>query len=217
VIQAIFWDNDGVLVDTEHLYFEATRQVLASVDIPLTEDDYRELFLQQGRGAWHLAEARGLPAPEVQALKQRRNALYAELITAAPRVLPGVLDVVSALHGQFRMGIVTSSRRDHFEIIHRDTGLLRYFDFVVTADDCPRTKPCPDPYVHAIQASGVECAACLAIEDSRRGLEAATAAGLRCVVVPSRLTRSQTFEGALRLLESVRDLPPLLRTLSGSY
>src|SRR5687768_16359321 len=71
MVEAIFWDNDGVLVDTEHLYFEATRRVLASVDIPLTEEDYRELFLVQGRGAWHLAEAR-----DVQALKQQRNALY---------------------------------------------------------------------------------------------------------------------------------------------
>lgn len=206
MIEALFWDNDGVLVDTEHLYFEATRQVLATVDIRLSEDDYRELFLQQGRGAWHLAEARGLGARELQALKERRNALYAELIAAAPRVLPGVLDVVSALHGRYRMGIVTSSRRDHFEIIHRGTGLRDYFDFVITADDCPRTKPCPDPYVRAIQAGGVERAACLAIEDSRRGLDAATAAGVRCVIVPSRLTRAQDFDGAWRKLDSVRDL-----------
>ena len=212
MIDAIFWDNDGVLVDTEHLYFEATRDVLDTIEIPLTEDDYRELFLLQGRGAWHLAEARGIPPPEVEALRQRRNARYAELISRDPRVLPHVLDVVSSLHGRYRMGIVTSSRRDHFEIIHRRTGLLPYFDFVVTADDCPRTKPCPDPYLRAIEASGVDPAAGVAVEDSARGLEAATAAGLRCVIVPSRLTRTQTFDGALRL-ESIRDLPALLQTL----
>jgi len=212
MIEAIFWDNDGVLVDTEHLYFEATRDVLDTIEIPLTEDDYRELFLLQGRGAWHLAEARGVPPSEVEALRQRRNARYAELIAREPRVLPHVLAVVSSLYGRYRMGIVTSSRRDHFEIIHRGTGLLPYFDFVVTADDCPRTKPCPDPYLRAIEASGVDPAAGVAVEDSARGLEAATAAGLRCVIVPSRLTRTQTFDGALRL-ESIRDLPALLQTL----
>jgi len=212
MIDAIFWDNDGVLVDTEHLYFEATRDVLDTIEIPLTEDDYRELFLLQGRGAWHLAEARGIPPPEVEALRQRRNARYAELVSREPRVLPHVLDVVSSLHGRYRMGIVTSSRRDHFEIIHRGTGLLPYFDFVVTADDCPRTKPCPDPYLRAIGASGVDPAAGVAVEDSARGLEAATAAGLRCVIVPSRLTRTQAFDGALRL-ESIRELPALLQTL----
>jgi len=212
MIEAIFWDNDGVLVDTEHLYFEATRDVLDTIEIPLTEDDYRELFLLQGRGAWHLAEARGVPPSEVEALRQRRNARYAELIAREPRVLPHVLAVVSSLYGRYRMGIVTSSRRDHFEIIHRGTGLLPYFDFVVTADDCPRTKPCPDPYLQAIEASGIDPDAGVAVEDSARGLEAATAAGLRCVIVPSRLTRTQTFDGALRL-ESIRDLPALLQTL----
>lgn len=213
MIEAIFWDNDGVLVDTEHLYFEATRDVLATVDIPLTADDYRDLFLVQGKGAWHLVEARGVPPAEVAALRQRRNARYAQLIAEAPRVLPGVREVVSALHGRYRMGIVTSSRRDHFEIIHRETRLLEYFDFVVTADDCARTKPCPDPYVRALEVSGMSVDSCLAVEDSERGLEAATGAGIRCVVVPSRLTQPQTFEGALRRLDRIGELPGLLSSL----
>ena len=213
MVEAIFWDNDGVLVDTEHLYFEATRDVLATVDIPLTEDDYRALFLVQGRGAWHLVEARGVPPSEVEALRQRRNARYAQLIAEAPRVLPGVHEVLLALHGRYRMGVVTSSRRDHFEIIHRETRLLDYFDFVVTADDCARTKPCPDPYVRALEMSGVSRDASLAVEDSERGLEAATGAGIRCVVVPSRLTQAQTFEGAVRRLDRIGELPEFLASL----
>jgi HAD superfamily hydrolase (TIGR01509 family) len=213
VIEAIFWDNDGVLVDTEHLYFEATRDVLATVDIPLTEDDYRDLFLVRGKGAWHLVEARGVPPSEVEALRQRRNALYAQHIAEAPRVLPGVREVVSALHGRYRMGVVTSSRRDHFEIIHRKTQLLGYFDFVVTADDCARTKPCPDPYVRALEMSGVGRDSCLAVEDSERGLEAARGAGIRCAIVPSRLTRTQLFQGAVTRLDTIGDLPELLSSL----
>ena len=213
MIEAIFWDNDGVLVDTEHLYFEATRDVLATVGIPLTEDDYRDLFLVQGKGAWHLAEAKGVPSSEVETLRQRRNARYADLIAGGPRVLPGVREVVSALHGRYRMGVVTSSRRDHFEIIHRETRLLDYFDFVVTADDCARTKPCPDPYVRALELSGLGRDVCLAVEDSERGLEAATGAGIRCAIVPSRLTRTQAFDGALARLDQVGDLPLLLQSL----
>jgi beta-phosphoglucomutase-like phosphatase (HAD superfamily) len=55
MIKAIFWDNDGVLVDTERRYFLATQQVLATTGIPLTKEQYIELFLVQGKGAWHLA------------------------------------------------------------------------------------------------------------------------------------------------------------------
>ena len=158
-------------------------------------------------------EATGVPPSEVEALRQRRNARYAQLIAKAPRVLPGVREVVSALHGRYRMGVVTSSRRDHFEIIHRETRLLDYFDFVVTADDCARTKPCPDPYLRALEMSGVSRDACLAVEDSERGLEAATGAGIRCVVVPSRLTQAQTFEGSVRRLDRIGELPELLASL----
>jgi HAD superfamily hydrolase (TIGR01509 family) len=211
-VAAIFWDNDGVLVETEHLYFEATRRVLASVGVDLTEEHYRELFLTQGKGAWHLAEQRGVAAVRIQQLKEERNIVYGELIQEAPRLLAGVADTLAALHGRYVMGIVTSSRRDHFELIHRETGLLRYFDFVITADDCPRTKPCPDPYVMAIGRSGVEPGACVAIEDSERGLEAATQAGIRCVIVPSGLTLQQNFKGAAAVLSSVRDIPHFLRS-----
>src|SRR5262249_41012478 len=111
------------------------------------------------------------------------------------------------------MGVVTSSRRDHFDLIHERTGLLQYFDFVLTAGDYPRTKPHPDPYLAAVERSGVEAGACMAIEDSERGLEAATQAGVRCIVVPTALTCCGRFEQAHLVLQSVREIPEaLLRT-----
>src|SRR5262245_60462297 len=139
--KAIFWDNDGVLVDTEHLYFTATQQVMASAGIDLTEEQYIDLFLVQGRGAWHLAEARGIAPDEIERLRTERNDLYSQWLSEGPRVLSGITDVLKALHGRYRMGVVTSSRKDHFDVIHRDSGLLKYFDFVVTAGDVSRVKP----------------------------------------------------------------------------
>jgi HAD superfamily hydrolase (TIGR01509 family) len=210
VIQAILWDNDGVLVDTEHLYFQANRDVLSTIGIDLSEEQYLDLFMVQGCGAWHLAEQRGLPPAEIERIRDERNALYTRLIRLEPRGLPGVEDVLAALHGKYAMGVVTSSRKDHFAVIHEATGFLKYFDFVVASGDYPRSKPAPDPYLRAIALSGVPPEACIAIEDSERGLAAATAAGLRCLVVPSRLTRRQTFAGAHRVLQGVGDVAALL-------
>src|SRR6266496_4442810 len=101
--KAIFWDNDGVLVDTEHLYFQATQDVLASVGIPLTRDDYVELFLVQGRGAWHVAEQRGIGPDEIERLRNERNVRYSDLLAQAPRLMPGVTQVLDALHGKYVM------------------------------------------------------------------------------------------------------------------
>jgi HAD superfamily hydrolase (TIGR01509 family) len=209
-IKAVFWDNDGVLVETEHLYFEANRRVLESAGVVLTEDQYIALFLVQGRGAWHLLEERGVAAEDIDRLRNQRNDLYTALIREAPRAVPGVEEVLKSLHGKYTMGVVTSSRKDHFQAIHESTGLLKYFDFVLAIGDYARSKPEPDPYLGAIERSGAAPDECIAIEDSERGLIAATRAGLRCLVVPSALTRRQAFPGAYRVLSGVSEIPNVL-------
>jgi HAD superfamily hydrolase (TIGR01509 family) len=208
-VKAIFWDNDGVLVDTEHLYFKATQQVLASAGIPLTEEQYLDLFLVQGKGAWHLAEERGVPPAAIERLRDERNLLYGDWLSQGSLVIPGVTTALDSLRGRYVMGVVTSSRRDHFDVIHRSTDLLKYFDFVLAAGDYARVKPDPDPYVRAVARSGCDPAECVAIEDSERGLESALRAGIRCIVVPSALTRGCAFEGAHRVVSSVSEIPAL--------
>ena len=209
-IKALLWDNDGVLVDTEHLYFEATRRVLASAGVELTEPQYIDHFLVEGRGAWHLLEERGADAKEIARLREERNELYGRLLRQEPRAIPGVAETLQALRGRYVMGVVTSSRKDHFDLIHEQTGLLQYFDFVLTASDYPRVKPHPDPYLAAVARSGVGAEACVAIEDSERGLEAATLAGVRCIIVPTALTCGGRFAGAHRVLASVAEIPEAL-------
>ena len=209
--KAILWDNDGVLVDTEHLYFQATQHVLASAGVDLTEQQYIAHFLVNGRGAWHLLEERGVGADEIARLRDERNDLYGRLLRQGPRAIPGVAETLRQLRGRYVMGVVTSSRKDHFDLIHEHTGLLPYFDFVLTASDYPRVKPYPDPYLAAVDRSGVGADACVAIEDSERGLEAATLAGVRCIVVPTALTQGGRFEGAHRVLAHVSEIPAALQ------
>jgi HAD superfamily hydrolase (TIGR01509 family) len=208
--KAIFWDNDGVLVETEHLYFQATQHVLASVGIPLTQQDYVELFLVQGRGAWHVAMERGIGPSDIERLRNERNALYGDLLAQAPRLTAGITEVLDALQGKYVMGVVTSSRKDHFDLMHRTTGLLKYFDFVLTASDFSRVKPDPEPYLRAVDRSGVGRESCVAIEDSARGLESATGAGISCIVVPTALTQGSNFAGAHRVLGSVGEILTVL-------
>jgi HAD superfamily hydrolase (TIGR01509 family) len=210
MIKAIFWDNDGVLVETEHLYFEATQQVLASVGIHLTQEQYIELFLVQGRGAWHLAEEHGIAPRGIEQLRNQRNALYGDLLTKATPLAPDITRILDALHGRYLMGVVTSSRKDHFDLIHRNTGLLKYFDFVLTASDFSRVKPDPEPYLRAVDRSGVGREACLAVEDSERGLESAKRAGISCIVVPTALTRGGNFAGARQVLGSLGEILTVL-------
>ncbi len=210
MIKAIFWDNDGVLVDTERLYFEATKRTLASIDIDLTQEMYFDLFLVKATGAWHLAAEMGCSPEEVERLRRKRNALYLELLQTDAKAIEGVEEVLHLLHGKYAMGVVTSSHREHFEAAHAKTGLTKYFDFVLAAEDYAKYKPDPEPYRAAIKIVGLPGNECIAIEDSLRGLSSAVGAGLRCVIIPNSLTRNGTFKGAYRILNSVRGIPALL-------
>jgi HAD superfamily hydrolase (TIGR01509 family) len=214
MLKAILWDNDGVLVDTEHLYLAATREVLLRWGIELSDEDYHDLFLTRSRGILHFAEIHGWPDAALEAVRRERNARYASLLREQSCVLDGVEAVLARLHGRYAMGIVTSAQREHFDIIHATSGLLGYFDFVLASGDYTDPKPHPAPYLKAVERAGVEPHECLVIEDSERGLASATAAGLKCVVVPSRLTAGRPFAAAHRVLGNIRELLPLVVELS---
>ena len=209
----IFWDNDGVLVDTEALYFQSSQEALATVGIMLTREFFIEQSLVRGESVFDLAAA--LPKPEREQLRRTRDQRYAHLLRDRDTVLPGVRETLKELFGEVEMGVVTGSRRDHFDIIHRASGLLQFFQFVLTREDYSRAKPHPDGYREALIHSQATAAECVVVEDSARGAAAAVAAGLRCIVIPNELTRGAPFPGAYKVLDSVRAVPSAVRVLAG--
>ncbi len=208
--KAILWDNDGVLVDTEHLYRDATRGVLATIGIDLSDAQYRDLFLSRNNGAWHLAAKLGHSEAAIARMRKERDARYSTMLSARNHAIAGVEDVLRELHGRYAMAVVTSSQRAHFDIIHAATGFLRYFDFVLAREDYANSKPDPEPYLAAIAKTGFTAEECIAVEDTPRGLTAATGAGIRCVVIPNALTAGGDFSAAHKILRDIRELPVLL-------
>jgi len=208
MIKAIFWDNDGVLVDTEGLFFRANSETLTEAGIELAWEQFEEISLTRGGSVLQLAEKPGTEA--FYKLRDRRDAIYASLLARQPLVMDGVREVLETLAGKYVMGIVTSSGHEHFEIIHRQSGLLPYFQFVLTMKDCTHFKPHPEPYLKALALSGCAPWECLVVEDSPRGLASAVNAGIRCVVVPSKFTSGRHFAGAWKILKNVKELPAIL-------
>jgi HAD superfamily hydrolase (TIGR01509 family) len=210
--RAILWDNDGVLVDTERWYHRATREILADVGIDVTEELYRNHFLIQSGGISELGQLHGLSEACVVELRRRRDARYTEFLSTQTLTISGVEETLAALRPHFKMGIVTSSRRDHFEAMHRRTGLLRFFDFSLAQGEYPATKPAPDSYLAGIARVGHPAAQCVAIEDAPRGLVAARAAGLDCWVVETDLNRGASLAQATRILNNIPEMVGLLMT-----
>lgn len=211
MISTVLWDNDGVLVDTEGLYFRATKTVLKRVGIVLTPEQFKDISLRRGESTFRLAEQAGIGAEQIARLRSERDRIYSDLLATESRVVDGAEEVLGLLYGRVRMGVVTSTRRRHFEIAHAKSGLTKYLDFIVTHEDYQHTKPHPEPYLTAMARYDLCPGECIVIEDSERGLAAATTAGLPCLIVLSQWTKKEDFPGACRVLESIREVPEAMR------
>jgi HAD superfamily hydrolase (TIGR01509 family) len=216
MVRAILWDNDGVLVDSEHLYFEATRDALREVAVELTLDGYQDINLHQGRSCFDLAREAGIDAARIAALKQHRDARFRERVRQGVDLIDGVVETLEQLHGRHTMAVVTSSHADNLNAMHRHHAIDRFFELVVTHGDYAQSKPHPEPYLLAAERLGVLPEECVVVEDSPRGLQSATHAGMRCFVIPNVLTRFGDFSTATRVLSDIRDVPGEIAALVGA-
>lgn len=178
--RAILWDNDGVLVDTEKWFFEANRLELAAIGVTASWAQFEEVNLKHGVSLLSLA---GLGGEDLRDLYTRRDARYSELLRTEKLAIPGMLGLLQRMKEHlFTSGIVTASHREHFDIMHGLSGLLEHVDFAVVREDYPKGKPHPDAYLAGIERAGLAARDCIAVEDSPRGITAARAAGLECVL-----------------------------------
>ncbi|MRW89603.1 HAD-IA family hydrolase [Duganella sp. FT80W] len=203
MLRAILWDNDGVLVDTEQLFYEANRELFLPLGLELSAQHFFDWYLADNCGAWHLLRPQ-LTKEQIEAERSARNVRYAaRLASEHIPAIDGVGAVLAALTPRLRMGVVTSSNCDHFEIIHQRLDLLPYFEFVLTHESYTHSKPSPEPYLLGLQRMGVRADEALVVEDSPRGLQAATAAGIRCIILRNALTRHHDFPGAWRVVDTM--------------
>jgi putative hydrolase of the HAD superfamily len=194
-LQAVVFDFDGTLVDTEMLQYKAWRRALARAGAAFSLADWRGAVgkAPDALDPVALAEARegrSLDGAQIAAAAMRDL----ERSLAAGRLRPGVAAWIDDAHDQgLRLAVASNSSADWVYGWLERLGLVRLFAAVATGDDVALPKPAPDLYALAVARLGVPPAAALAVEDSPTGAEAALAAGLRCVVVPNVFTRPFLF------------------------
>jgi HAD superfamily hydrolase (TIGR01509 family) len=204
--KAIFWDNDGVLVDTEKYYYLATKELFSRYGAELTREDYLKYYLQNNTGAWHLlgnaADDEGL----LNRLRNERGQIYLSYLQTGNHSVPGAEYVLSRLYKKYKMGVVTSSRREHFNAIHKKTGFLKYFDFTLVREDYNLSKPDPESYLKALEVANVKPEEAIVVEDSERGMTAAHKAGVECWIIPTEFSNAESFKGAEKILSNITEV-----------
>ena len=205
----IFFDHDGVLVDTEGLYFHATQSKLGELGVDLLLSAYLKLQAH-GANAWQQAMDLGWSRQEVEAKRAERNDFYHELLRTESIDIPDVEEVLAILKEQHTLAIVTTAKQVDFDLIHADRNIVPYMDLVLTNKDYQHSKPHPEPYLTALEHFGVAPDRALVVEDSERGLRAAVAANIDCATVYHPFTAPQDFSSATYRLGVLRELLTIL-------
>lgn len=192
-LQAIVFDFDGVIANSEPLHLQAFQQALAEEGIELSARDYYTRYLGfDDVGMFQaLARDRGIAMTDrhVTALVARKGLKMEAMLHAGSVLFPGAADFIRQAAGAVPIAIASGALRHEIDEIVEAAGLKPLFTTVVAAGDTPESKPSPAPYLLAFerlrQLTGrdLDPRRCVAIEDSRWGLESARGAGLRCVGV----------------------------------
>ncbi len=210
----ILFDNDGVLIETEMWYFEASKRALKEFfDLELTFERYMEI-MAKGQRAWVIAEEIGISEDEIVIAREKRDEYYQEYIKTKEIAIEGVIDSLKELSKNYKMGIVTTSRRVDFELAHSGRGITDFMDFVLCVEDYPNSKPHPDPYLKGMEMFGATKEECIIVEDSKRGLSSAVNACIECVIVHNEFTETHDFSDASYRISKFSELQELLDSIS---
>jgi HAD superfamily hydrolase (TIGR01509 family) len=192
--QAIIFDMDGLMVNTEPLARQAWRDVLQEYGQPLPDEVYQQMIGHRTDWSAQMLLARcPLPVTAVE-LAASKEARFDHMRAQGVPVMPGLLALHASLEERgLPWAVATSSPRRHAEIILEQLGLAASCGAIAAGDEVVHSKPAPDIYLLAAERLGVDPAVCLALEDSAPGGRAALAAGMKVVAVPTADTADADY------------------------
>ena len=203
MIEAIVFDFDGLLANSQPLQYEANRQVFESKGVELTREHWREWVAgSYTNELWIKEKKLGLNIKDV---RREKNEIYKLLVREQLELMPGAKEVVRSLSADFVLMIASHSYKADISFVLRKNEIDQYFSGIVTLEDVDRGKPAPDIYASAAKYLDLAPAQCLAVEDSESGLQSAKASGMLCVIVPDQYV----VQGAEGYLEATTVLSEL--------
>jgi HAD superfamily hydrolase (TIGR01509 family) len=210
VIDAVVFDLDGVLLDSEQVWDEAREQLAKERGGRWHPQAQRDMMgMSSTEWSRYMYETIGLPEPPGEINREvveRLAAIYREHLPA----IPGSREAVERLAARWPLGLASSSNRELIDLALKLLGVKHLFAATVSSEEVARGKPAPDVYLEAARRLGVEPTHAAAVEDSNNGILAAKAAGMRVLAIPNRHfpPDPEALEQADVVLDSLAELTP---------
>ncbi|MGS5020013.1 HAD family hydrolase [Paenibacillus sp. JJ1683] len=183
-VKAVIFDMDGVLVDSEPIYFEVERSSFAHFGAPMTEEEHHTYVGVTLESMWRqvLDRHQLTHTLEETLAYHRKNVMQTITAHEGLVAINGLERWLDWLQEKgIPVAVASSSPRSLIDLIMEKTGLGRYFDIRITGEEVSQGKPAPDIFLYAAELLGIAPAHCIVIEDSRNGVHAAKSAGMRCI------------------------------------
>jgi HAD superfamily hydrolase (TIGR01509 family) len=207
-VEAVIFDLDGVLLDSEPAWEAARREVTLESGGRWRDDAQTEMMGMSTSewSAW-MHEALGVPLEPERIVSEVIGRMERAFRERLP-LLPGAREAVTALAGHWSLGLASSSSRPLIDLALELSGLAPLFRATASSEEVERGKPAPDVYLRAAELVGVDPGTCVAIEDSTNGIRAGAAAGMRVIAIPDRdfPPEPEALEGAAMELGSLAEL-----------
>jgi HAD superfamily hydrolase (TIGR01509 family) len=201
VIEAVVFDLDGVIVDSEQVWDEVRERYTRESGGTYIESATRDMMgMSAPEWSRYMSETLGVPGTPDEinaAVVERMLDRYGE----EPPLIPGAVEVVRAIGAEWPLAIASSSNPELIEVVLRVSGLDALIRVAVSSQEVSRGKPAPDVYLEAARRLGVDGVSCAAVEDSHNGIRSAHAAGMKVVAVPN--PHFPPDEDALALADAV--------------
>jgi beta-phosphoglucomutase-like phosphatase (HAD superfamily) len=213
-LQAVFFDFDGVIADSEPLHLRAYQAVLTADGIDLDKKDYYARYLgYDDIGLFQaLAKDRGiaLSTQKIDAWVDSKSQIVEEMLSSHAIVFPGAADCVRMFARQVPLAVASGALEPEIDLVLRHAGIREHFTAIASASDGVRGKPAPDLYLLAMaklrgRFDDLAAGSCIAIEDSHWGLEAARKAGLCSVAVTNTYPAAELGQADL-IVDRLADL-----------
>jgi len=183
-LEAVLFDMDGVIVDSEPLWTEVEKQLLARRNLLYSSSLKTAMMGRDAREAVTFLIEHYRLAESVGKLIGERNQLIAELFKGHLKAIPGAVETVrSVIAAGIVAGLVSSSPKTLMELVLEKLGATGLFALALSGDQVARGKPAPDIYLEAAEKLGVKPECCLVIEDAPHGVTAAKLAGMFCLAI----------------------------------